>query len=228
MKNKLKILPVKKPTTKKVNKIPYPLQKPNFLLIVCGPCKSGKGVYLMNLIENRNFGYRDYFDNIVYISPTLESDTTGQVLYKDEEIVKITKDLDHFNEILEIIANKQKDSGESMLLCIDDCLGLIGSNSSFFSNFCSKYRHYNMSVVVSTQNFRSLPLICRSNASGYIFYRTHNLKEKEKMNDELSGMYPDFMDLYDKATSKKYDFLYLDVEEQSAWRNYDEKIYQKE
>lgn len=226
--NKLQILPVKTFENRSIKSIPYPLQQPNFLMIIVGPCRSGKGVYLMNILLNKNLGYRDYFDNIIYISPTLPSDKTGKILYKDDDITKITDNLEHLNDILRVIVEDQKESSEeSLLVVIDDCLGMLGSNGSYFSTLCSKYRHYNMSIIVTTQNFRSVPLICRSNASAYVLFKSHNKKEIEKLDDELGGMFPSFLDLYKKATDKKYSFLYLDTEKVSAWRNYDELLFEK-
>ena len=225
--NKLQILPVKTIENRSVKDIPYPLQQPNFLMVIVGPCRSGKGVYLMNILLDKHLGYREYFDNIIYISPTLPSDKTGKILYKDNDITKITDDLEHLNDILRVIVEDQKDSEESLLCVIDDCLGLLGSNSSYFSTLCSKYRHYNMSLIVTTQSFRSIPLICRSNASSYVLFKSHNKKEIEKLEEELGGMFPNFLEMYDKATKDKFSFMYLDMEKATAWRNYDELLYEK-
>jgi hypothetical protein len=227
MTNKLNILPIKTQEDRSVKSIPYPLQQPNFLLIVVGSCRSGKGVLLMNLIMNKNMGYRNYFDNIVYISTTLPSDKTGSILYKDEEIMKITEGLENLNEILEVIVDNQKKSDESLLVVIDDCLGLIGGDNNYFSTLCSKYRHFNISLIITTQNFRHIPITCRYNASGYILFKSHNKKEIEKLEEELGGMFPDFDSLYKEATKEKYSFLYLDMEKATAWKKYDELLWEK-
>jgi hypothetical protein len=227
MTNKLQILPLKTIESRSVKTIPYPLQQPNFLMIIVGPCRSGKGVFLMNILLNKNLGYKEYFDKIIYISPTLPSDKTGKILYKDDDIIKMTDDLEHLNEILKIIVEDQKKSEESLLVVIDDCLGLLGSNSGYFSNLCSKYRHYNMSLIVTTQNFRSIPLICRNNASSYVLFKSHNKKEIEKIDEELSNMIPDFMKLYKEATDKKFGFLFIDTEKVTCWDKFDKLMYEK-
>ena len=92
--NKLEILPVKTMENRNAKEIPPPLLQPPFLWIIVGSVRSGKSVMLMNLLMNKNFGYNDYFDNIIFLSPTLPSDKTGQILYKDEDIIKITDGLD--------------------------------------------------------------------------------------------------------------------------------------
>jgi type II secretory ATPase GspE/PulE/Tfp pilus assembly ATPase PilB-like protein len=91
--DKLQVLPVKKhqtTTNKKLDDIPPPLLRPEFLLIVVGPVRSGKGNLLVNILENKNFGYRQYFEDIIYISPTIENDVTGRFIKADEKIQKIS------------------------------------------------------------------------------------------------------------------------------------------
>lgn len=225
--NKLKVLPVRMKKEEVSIKIPWPLQQPHFILVICGPCKSGKGVLVMNLLKNNHFGYRQYYKKFIYISPTLPSDKTGQILYKDEDVVKITDNLEHLNEILKMVVEQQKNEiDEPLLLVLDDCLGLLGNNASYFSTLCSKFRHYNMSIIVTTQNFRSIPLICRSNASAYVLFKSHNKTEVSKMDDELGGIFPDFIQLYDTATARKHAFLYLDMNG-TAYQNFDEILYEK-
>jgi len=84
-----------------------------------------------------------------------------------------------------------------------------------------------MSLIITTQSFRSVPLICRSNASAYVLFKSHNKKEIEKLDEELGGMFLDFQELYEKATKDKFSFLYLDMEKATAWRKYEELLYEK-
>ena len=225
--NKLEILPVKTMENRNAKGIPPPLLQPPFLWIIVGSVRSGKSVMLMNLLMNKNFGYNDYFDNIIFLSPTLPSDKTGQILYKDEDIIKITDGLDNLNEILQVIVEEQKNSDEKLLVVMDDILGLLGSNQSFFSSLCSRYRHYNMSIVVTTQDFRKIPQTCRYNATGYCLFKSHNTKEVEKLEEEFGGSFPDFLNLYKEATSEKYSFLYLNMEKAQAFKRFDELLWEK-
>jgi hypothetical protein len=225
--NKLEILPVKSMENRSIKSIPSPLLQPPFLWIIVGSVRSGKSVMLMNLLMNKNFGYNAYFDNIIFISPTLPSDKTGQILYKDEEIVKITDGLENLNEILQVIVEEQRDSDETLLVVLDDVLGLLGSNQSFFSSLCSRYRHYNMSIVITTQDFKRIPQTARYNCSTYCLFKSHNQKEIEKLDDELGGMFPKFLDLYKEATSEKFSFLYLDMEKARAFKRFDTLLWEK-
>lgn len=228
----LKVLPVKEFVDKDAKKssIPSPLPKPPFLLVISAPVKSGKGV-LINQFIFRDWGYRKYFkSNILYISPTITSDITGRFIMKDETITKITNHLEDIDLILEslIQVRKQDNNLEPMLLVLDDCLGIIKSvGHSYFSNLCSKYRHYNISMIVTTQNFRAIPVTCRYNMTACIIFKTNNKKELNKMDEELEGNFPDFAELYAEATDEKYNFLYLNLEQIEAYHNFEKLIYKK-
>jgi hypothetical protein len=110
---------------------------------------------------------------------------------------------------------------------LDDVLGLLGSNQSFFSSLCSRYRHYNMSIVITTQDFKRIPQTARYNCSTYCLFKSHNQKEIEKLDDELGGMFPKFLDLYKEATSEKFSFLYLDMEKARAFKRFDTLLWEK-
>ena len=201
-----------------------------FLLVISAPVRSGKTNLLMALLYQDTL-LRDIFDEIMYISPTIENDATGWPAMKDEEVVKITENLDQIDLILESIveiqrAKDDKERGHTLIV-LDDCLGLIKtSGHSYFSTLCSKYRHWKISIIVTTQNFRAIPVTARYNASNYIIFKTNNRKELDKMEEELDGNFP-FLEVYDAATENRYNFLHLDMEEIKAYKNFDELVYEK-
>jgi hypothetical protein len=234
MNKRLQVLPVKNAknlaNSKKLDNIPPPLLRPEFLMVIVGPVRSGKGNLLVNILENKNFGYKQYFDDIIYISPTIENDVTGRAIKADDSIMKITDNLDDIDLILSSIVELQqkKETIEPTLIVLDDMLGLIKSTGhSYFSNLCSKYRHWKLSLIITTQSFRSIPVVCRYNATGYIIFKTHNKKEFTKLEEELEGNFPKFEELYDQATEKKYEFLFLDMEKIKAYKNFDTILYEK-
>ena len=242
MSEDLKVLPVKKIEEKdysnkkhKLNPI-LPGAKENgslkpFLLVIPAPVRSGKSNLVMNLIYNKNFNYKSFYEEILYISPTITNDDTGKAVMDDEDIVKITDKLDQLDLILESIVEIQKEKLKEerthTLIILDDCLGLIKTvGQSYFATLCSKYRHWKISLWVTTQNFRSLPPTCRYNATSYIIFRTNNRKELNKMEEEFEGNFP-FYEIYTMSTKERYNFLYLDMEEIKGYKNFEELIYEK-
>ena len=231
----LRILPVKKKPdniVKGKKSVPEPLPKPPFLMVVNAPVRSGKTNLLIGLLYLPSFNFREYFDEIIYISPTIANDDTGKAAMDDEKVIKITDNLEDIDLILESIVElqkkKDKKDRKETLIILDDMLGLIkNQGQSFFAALCSKYRHFRLSLIISSQSFRALPPLCRYNATAYIIFKTHNKKELTKMQEEFEGNFPDFLKLYEDATSERYSFLYLNQEKVKAYRNFIDLIYEK-
>lgn len=106
----LEILPIKK--DKKDNKIQFPEPIPNdpFTLCFISPTNSGKTVVIVNLIYRF---YKKYFDEIIYISPTVHIDETLENnVNKDDEITKIYEDddLQNIDIMLKEIITEQKET----------------------------------------------------------------------------------------------------------------------
>lgn len=237
----LKVLPVKKlPEKETVQKkrkldvrLPGATEDGGYrpaLVVIQAPVRSGKTNLITSMLYQDNL-MRGIFDDILYISPTIENDETGWAVRKDDSVIKLTENLHDIDIILESIVEIQKhkpnEEREHQLIVLDDMLGLIKTaGNSYFSTLCSKYRHFKVTLWVSTQNFRSLPVTCRYNASHYIIFKTNNKKEREKMEEELDGNFP-FLELYAEATDQKFNFLYLDMQNIKAYKNFNELIYEK-
>lgn len=229
----LEILPVKQitdeKTNKKLEKLHPNLPKPPFLGICQGSVRSGKSNLTMNLIYNKEF-YRGFFDRIIYISPTVNNDKTLEFLAADDDIIKIDENLDNIDEVFkQIITDKKEDEDlkdEQWLFILDDMLGLI-PHKGFISSYATRFRHNKTSLIFLCQNFRSIPPIIRVNSGWYLIWRTSNKKEYLKMLEEFSSVFPDFDKLYEEATDKPYNFLYLDLKNIKAYHNFNELLWEK-
>lgn len=225
--NSLKILPVKvKKEKNEFKKLPSILPRPPFLLTVQAPVRSGKSNLIMNMIYR---WYKPVFDEIIFISPTVKNDKTCKMLYNDDDIIKIDENLEEdLDMILSEIVNQQNETSEDerkhILIILDDCLGFLKKG---LANLCSRYRHYKISLIITSQSFRSIPVITRCNSSHYILFRTNNKKELDKLEEEFSGNFLNFIDLYKEATNEKYSFLYLDMENIKAYQCFTRLLFKK-
>ena len=205
--------------------IKAPLLKPPFLLVINGSVKTGKSTILMNLIYNKNF-YKDMFDTVIFISPTVENDVTLKHLNEDEDILKLNPNDNLDESVKTIVDEKMDDEDEKLknyLIVLDDCLGYIKPNS-YFVYLCTRYRQRKISLIITSQSFRNIPNVIRVNATGYLLFKTLNNKELYKYIEEFSGLFKDFKKIYEEATKEPYNFLYLNLRNIEAYKNFSVKL----
>ena len=215
---------------------------PNFLpihpfcLLMNAPPKSGKSNLLMNVLFNKDFDYVHKFKNIFWCSPTVKGDKTTQKMMdilNDEEENEIKEtikiftddDLDNMDALIKAFIENQKGESEPTLIILDDCIGKMKNGE--FGKLCAKYRHFNFSVIGISQSFKAFDTICRNCASHFILFKTFNEKEEEKMIEELNG-FPNIKKYYNESTKEKYNFLYINVEEQLMMQNFDDVLWSRD
>jgi hypothetical protein len=229
MKKDLTILKVKQlnNNNKRFDKLDERLLKPPFLWIFQGSVRSGKSNLVMNILYNDNM-YHKIFDQVIFISPTIHQDLTLEKLREDDEIIKLDNPEELDNILKKIVESQEEPENEKehLLIIIDDCLGYIKSGS-YLNFLCTRYRHYRLSLIITSQDFRSIPNKIRQNASGYIIWKTNNKKELDKITQEFGGMFRDFDKHYNEATDKPYNFIYMNLRDLSLHHNFDKLLYIK-
>ena len=206
--------------TNKYKPIHENLPQPQFLTLCIGSVRSGKTNYLINALRNADDFYGDdFWDYYKIISNTINNDTKGKYFKDAFHDVE-----DHYTDamIQELIASQKKYDREDMpTMCIllDDILSRDFKKTNDISFLCSKFRHYEMSIFLTTQSFRSVSTIIRNNATNILIFRQNNQKELEKIKEEYSelcGSEERFMEYYNLAHDKPYSFLYIDGQSNPA------------
>ena len=98
-------------------------------------------------------------------------------------------------------------------------LSLREGNQNRIINYFIHGRHRNCSVVYLTQTFHKVPKNIRDNCSHFRIFRFLP-REKKLIADEIGVDH----DLLDRATDKKFSFLYYDKPRKSVKKNFDEDI----
>lgn len=237
----LKLKDIKKKINKLDDKLHPHLPKHAFLMLMIAPPRSGKSALIANLLANQNFyNALEYWDEVFYVSPTQKFDrTTMHYLPKLDNVIQIDDEdtlnrLDIFlKEIMDdqmkrldevdSKTGKQKEM-QRILIILDDCLGYLNTNNAL-PNICTRYRHYNMSFIITSQSFRRLPLVIRNCANQVVFFKMNNELEYDKLFDEyLSAYHPNAINIAKKITSQKYNFVYLNHDELKLYKNFSELI----
>jgi hypothetical protein len=231
MKKDLTILKVKQHNNnnKRFDNLDDRLLKPPFLLICQGSVKSGKSNFLMNIIYNDNM-YHKVFDQVIYISPTIHQDPILEKLREDDEIIKLDNPEDLDNILKKIVKSQEEpeNKDDHLLIIIDDSLGYIKPGNSYLNFLSTRYRHYRLSLLITSQDFRSIPNKIRQNATGYIFWKCNNRKELNKIIEEFAGLFENFEEHYKEATDNSFNFLFMNLRDLSLNHNFDKLLYIKQ
>ena len=227
----LKILKVKDPKEMILKPYPEPLPNPySSCLLIIGSVKSGKSTIISNLFLNPSFYGADYFQELLVISNTILNDYTMRFMrdtfeYKSE----------YSDGMIKQIIEKQKKFGDRskmphLALIADDILSTGFKKNNELSFLASRFRHYNIFYCITTQAFRSLSPIIRSNATSVIITKQNNDNELNKITEEYAPMFggdKEFLRLYNEAINfEPYSFLYLRLDENPAhaWISFNKRI----
>ena len=210
---------------KEINPI---LPQPPFLMLGIGSVRSGKSNLLVNLMRREDMYGTEYFDDALVISNTINNDPKGKFL-KDAFRVE-----DHYEDrfIKELVEGQKKYEREDMpttALILDDIINRDFKKNNEVSFLASRFRHYELSLMIFTQSFRAVSTIIRSNATDILIFRQQSSKEMEKIVEEysdLTGTEARFMDYYNIAHEEPYGFLYIDAQQNPAhfYKGFEELI----
>ena len=223
-----KIYPVKDPPKEKPRKITHPnLPELPCIMTLVMPTKSGKSTILSNLLLRDEF-FKGAMDNVTIMSNTVEQDVTSRFLRKACDCYTGYDDT-----ILAGIVEQQKQFDDEerpfIGLVFDDILGSVKRNS-YLNHLVTRSRHFGVGLLaVSVQSFKAVGPTIRNNTNAFICGNLQNMSELEKISQEFSGMFggdEKFRKIYHKATEQRYDFLFLDLQENPAraFRNFEEQL----
>jgi hypothetical protein len=226
----IKILPLKdilENETNNYNKIlPRITRNRGFNMVIMGATNCGKTCFINNLLLSKNCwgGKKNAFEEVYFFSPSVNLDDSCRFIR--EHFITFDEYKDEFlEEILEKQKEKPNTKMDRILIVIDDAVGTISkSQSSLINKFSSRYRHFNANLIFSVQSWRALSSVIRVNAGYMTIFRVPNLKELEKINEEVGGIFRDrLLSMYADATSEDYGFLYLNIRSNPprAYKNFD-------
>lgn len=184
-------------------------------MIIVGAKGSGKSSLLLNLLslDKKDNGLKKEFDKIYLVSTTARKDEKmddlvgeleeGGSFYDDannEIVQEIIDDMEQFN------ARWKKKRKPHLLVIFDDTIHQLPSNrkkNQAFNKLMTTNRHYNASIIITTQRLNELSSLVRSQADIVIFFTSHNKKERQCLCDT----YDVSEDMVDMCCHDNHDFL---------------------
>ena len=200
------------------NRIPKPLpQNLNWFMLLCGRPGSGKTTLILNLVAKRGKMYNQKFDRVYVFSPSLATlkKNPFETIPDDQFFTELDVD------ILETVLEEIKDSGDKVLLIMDDVVNDIkksGTLQRLVSKILMNRRHLagnggSVAVMITTQVYNKIPAPIRKTASHIFIYHTRNKKELDTIFDELI-LIPkkEFYKILNYTFDKKNNFLYISID----------------
>ncbi len=208
--------------------------KPPMILTCVSPAKTGKSTICGNLLLRY---YKNCFDRIYLFSPTASTDKTTRSYLKafdnddiDTELIVFEDHSDlmsgdtYIQEIIDDQRKQDQDKRDRILILVDDCVGFKFKKLNYL---CTRYRHLNISIIQNSQNYRRLDPLMRVNSTAIIINEITNLKELEKLEEEILENVPNWRGYYNTATKDKYNFLYFNILEQKLYHNFSKLLWEK-
>ena len=157
-----------------------------FNMIIVGMTACGKTQFLLEFLEKNYFRC---FEEIFLICPTFEWNTTWEnwKYYHDEDFYAIACNQDKVEEYLKEIVDYTK--GRKSLIILDDCASCksVKKRTSELVKLGFSARHFNISVVVITQQLTSIAKPFRENISKLVIFYNPNKKDMKIIMEEYLG-----------------------------------------
>lgn len=188
-----------------------------FRMYIVGASGSGKSNLVLNLLTRTNM-YKDYFDDILVISPTaVHLDPNYRELDLPDENF-FDPDTDVLERLMEIQEDNIEKVGKldspKILLVLDDIISYkTFVNSPLLLKFAVMSRHWNISLMVLSQAYHRIPKSIRMQMTAIVFFKGSN-KELEVLAEDFSapGMSKHrFIEAICYATHKRYNFFFVDL-----------------
>ena len=190
-----------------------------FRMIIDGRSNCGKTRLLIELLKE--FRQREIFDKIIIICPTFLTNKTYQseeFIFKDTNILVVDCDFDDVEQYIKISRCfiNSKPNIENALIIFDDivCSEDILKRTSEITKLSFSGRHENISFVLITQDFHTVPKKIRENCSKFAFFYNANRKQMETIfykylgyeTKEERGRIVQFL------RNKKFSYLFINNE----------------
>lgn len=180
----------------------------------------------MLLDENK---YKCKFDLIFLWSTTFFHDSKWRNIDLPPGSVFTTFNEAHVKQLHEQVESINKLGQVNVLFIFDDMIteGIMNSRRiQTLEAIAVRGRHYNLSIIIISQQYMALSPPIRNNATNSIFFRIRNGKELSKVCDENceSLSVNQFFDIYNHATSQPFSFLHINNQKTNPaerfWKNW--------
>lgn len=187
-------------------------------MVLYGKSNAGKTNVIINLMN----WYKKYFKNRCMVF----TKTRNGTLFSLEKSLNakifhnvINDDGENIIQVVLDFQKAQKEAGEELkpvCIILDDWVtdSSLRKKGSVYELLFSAGRHYNVTTLITTQQYTMLPSVIRRLSWNDIVYGMSNKAEKKAMIYELCNAVNlsenDFEKVYDECIAEPYSFMYVD------------------
>jgi hypothetical protein len=205
------------------------LPQPPFRLGLIAPTGGGKTVLAVNLLLRPHF-YKDYFERVYVWSPTFEENPEWEAI--EDQITSSSSDFDNLGDQINDIMEEQRgqDPMPPILMIFDDADETICKDKNVVF-LLKRGRHFNISVILISQQYNTLCPKIRTQFSNIIIFRIPGGLEMSTIADRQKGHLSkaEFEEVMSIATEDPFSFLHINHQNPEAdmrfTKNFDVKIF---
>jgi KaiC/GvpD/RAD55 family RecA-like ATPase len=200
---------------------------------IIGRPGSGKTSLLVSFLTGKKDSrvFRKVFDHVFVVMPSSSRNSMLKNPFKKHHEEKMFEDLDY--DTIDNIYNKLKESSsekETSMLILDDVGASLKQNEiqQLFRKIIYNRRHLKVHVIVLLQSYLSVPKEIRKIFTNIIMFKPSKV-EFQNLFDELFETKKDLaIDVMKFVYDKKHEYLFLNVETQKMYKNFDEILFPTE
>ena len=221
-------------------------------IALLGPSGSGKTQLIQSMIIDmyRTKGGKSCFSRIYIISPSVHVDPAWipvkefcqQVLRQDDKEEKYCFDTFDPGELDKIISTHKKVTSVgkdanmkrlfNILIVLDDVADdpRVARNERQIHELYFRGRHHKISILISTQRYRSIAPQIRTQCTALFVFRLRSQAELDAVLEEVSATYDKktVAGFYREATEEPFSFLYIRLEakkvEDMFWERFEYRL----
>jgi hypothetical protein len=206
-------------------------------MLICGKAGSGKTSLLINMISQKgaNRIYRKVFDKILLVMPSNSrksmknnplDDLPDDQMF-DEFNYKVIDKVKEIREEFDVLDKKNKRS-RNQLLILDDITATLKNNDiqKALIELATNRRHLKLSIILLVQFIRAVPRPVRFQITQIAFFKPANQLDSKIIQEEYINLPHDqYNDLTRFVWVNSHDFLFIDKQNETYFKNLQKIIY---
>ena len=201
--------------------------------ILVGKPASGKTSLLTSWLKTKGKKkiFRKVFDHVIVVMPSSSRNSMKDNVFKNHPPDKMFDELDH--STISTISNMLLDASaekETTLLILDDVGASLKNNDiqKQLRKILYNRRHLKVHVIMLVQSFLSIPREIRKLVNNTVIWKPSKVEFITLFDELFETPKDDAMALMRYAFQKPHDFLFLNVDNQRIFQDYDELILHTE